>query len=141
VVSACTTVQSPDRNDVVLVRATLTKVETGGPPPRRWQEPGVVYTIGWCDTLHFTVTDVLIGHTDQREIVFPFIEEDHRLAGHDYYLLATRSGYLLEAGNGKTLRPRWTGSVDYGLCMGSETIEEFSISREVAELSKTIPCR
>ncbi len=130
--AACTTVQSPERDDVLLFRAKLASIETGDTLLGR-VENGETVPRGWRDILHFTVTNVLIGHTDEREIAFPVIETVSRLTGFDYYLLATRTG--------ETLKLQWLYPGGAGLCIDSDTIRKFSISQEVAELRKTDPCR
>lgn len=132
--SGCTTALSPDRDDVVLVRARLVldTVVKEGPG---WVETAQGITI-YPDThdIDFDVTRVLIGHTDQRKIRIRTLRTHSLRPDLDYYILETRDG--------AALKTQWWEVAYDGLCIYKENDapNRFPIADEIAALEKTYPC-
>ena len=133
-VSGCTTALSPDRDDVVLVRARLVSdiVVKEGPG---WVETSQGLTIyPDTDDIDFAVTRVLIGHTDQRKIRIRTLETHSLRPDLDYFILETRDGAVLKT--------QWWQVAYDGLCIYKENDapNNFPIADEIAALEKIYPC-
>lgn len=129
--SACANTLSPDRDDVVLVNATLESSEFLSEPTTQFRD-GEMIINGAPVKLEFRAHLVLIGHTDQVEITGTVNRTHDLMPGLDYFLLETR-----DAG---TLEPRWFDLANDGLCIPETKQKEFGIEREVGELQKIYPC-
>lgn len=126
--TACATLESPDRTDVVLFKAHINSIEVGAPLDAR--DSGDV-TLGTRNTVSVTTIEMLIGRLADRNfsIVVPMTSLPRLGGDHDEILV------LAQVLDGGDLWPiRWN-YVRQGMCVDSETARSLNIESEVARLN------
>lgn len=129
--SACASAISPERDDVILVRAKLVSTTFLSEPTAEATKDGDIY---YCGSLaeRYRVLSVLIGHTNQDEIRDTECRTHDLRPGVIYFLIETRKDGVVT--------PRWSYSDFDGLCVDEEIQKRFAIANEVAALQKDYPC-
>jgi hypothetical protein len=129
-IGGCADTVSRDRDDVVLVRATLESSDFLHEPTTEFRDDKMIVRAA-PEMITFRVNGVLIGHISQVRITVTEFGTHDPMPGLAYFLIATRDAGALTA--------KWWDLADHGLCL-DEVKKKFDIEQEVAALQKFYPC-
>ena len=125
--AACATAESPDRTDVVLLRAHITSIDVGESLDQGTGE----MMFGTRNAVSAVVSEVLIGRMANRDfsIVLPMTSVPRLGGALDEILI------LAQVIDGGELRAvRWSFATQ-GMCIDENTARTLSIENEVARLN------
>lgn len=132
--AACATAESPDRTDVVLLRAHITSIDVG----ESLDQGNGEVVLGTRNAVSAVASEVLIGRMANRDfsIVLPMTSVP-RLGGSldEIFILAQ----VVDGGELRAVR--WSFAMQ-GMCIDEDTARALDIEKEVSSLngSGRLPC-